>query len=64
VAAANAAGAVRGSFFAFFTKAGTVGDPIAGRFVVLAVPYPEPILAEAGSAAQEMAGAAPGASVV
>jgi 8-hydroxy-5-deazaflavin:NADPH oxidoreductase len=75
-------------------KAGTVGDPIAGDVVVLAVWYPvsrevverygdqldgkvvvditnpldtdafEPIVPEAGSGAQEVAGAAPNAKVV
>ena len=75
-------------------KAGTVGDPIAGDVVVLAVWYPvsrevverygdqldgkvvvditnpldvdafEPIVPEAGSAAQEVAAAAPNAKVV
>ena len=75
-------------------KAGTVGDPIAGDVVVLAVWYPvsrevaerygdqldgkvvvditnpidvdafEPIVPEAGSAAQELAAAAPNAKVV
>jgi predicted dinucleotide-binding enzyme len=75
-------------------KAGTVGDPIAGDIVVLAVWYPvsrevverygdqldgkvvvditnpldvdafEPIVPEAGSAAQELAAAAPHAKVV
>jgi hypothetical protein len=75
-------------------KAGTVGDPIAGEVVILAVPYSalgelvsrygaqlkgkvvvditnpvdfqtwEPIMPEAGSAAQEIAAAAPGARVV
>jgi 8-hydroxy-5-deazaflavin:NADPH oxidoreductase len=75
-------------------KAGTVGDPISGDVVVLAVWYPvtrevakrygdsldgkvvvdisnpldveafEPVVPEAGSAAQELAAAAPGAKVV